>query len=36
MMDQYLETDFEPDLGELIDLHEEGSKVNCPACPNWR
>jgi hypothetical protein len=27
MMDQYLEPDFEPDLGELIDLHEEAQKL---------
>ena len=27
MMDQYLEPAFEPDLGELIDLHEEAQKL---------
>jgi hypothetical protein len=27
MMDQYLEPDFEPDLGELIDIHEEAQKL---------
>jgi hypothetical protein len=27
VMDQYLEPDFEPDLGELIDLHEQAQKL---------